>query len=118
MIDFAGDKSLEYCYSTIGKNGWRLEEFKQYYGNSIFYDDVTTDAARFLLHMYLVHLEPFYKPALDKAIDFILESQYDLEGWPQRFPVKYTVGEHNHPDYTSYHTFSDDVTWENVHFLA
>jgi hypothetical protein len=71
MIDFAGDKSLKYWYSTIGKNGWRLEEFQQYYGNSTFDDDVTTDAARFLLHMYLIHLEPVYKPALDKNVHFL-----------------------------------------------
>lgn len=117
MIDFAGDKSLKHWYSTIGKNGWRLEEFQHYYCNSTFDDDVTADAARFLLRMYLIHLYPVYKPALDKAIHFILESQYVLGGWPQRFPVKYVDSEHNHADYTSYYTFNDDVTWENVHFL-
>jgi hypothetical protein len=33
MIDFAGDRSLKEWYNTIGKNGWRLEEFQHYYGN-------------------------------------------------------------------------------------
>ena len=31
MIDFAGDRSLKEWYKTIGKNGWRLEEFQHYY---------------------------------------------------------------------------------------
>src|SRR4051794_3512118 len=30
MIDFAGDQSLKKWYATIGKNGWRLEEFQHY----------------------------------------------------------------------------------------
>ena len=45
MIDFAGDRSLKKWYNTIGKNGWRLEEFHHYYGNSTFDDDVTSNAA-------------------------------------------------------------------------
>ena len=76
MIDFAGDRSLKKWYATIGKNGWRLEEFQHYYGNSTFDDDVTSDAARFLLRLYLEKVDPKYKPALDKAINFILKSQY------------------------------------------
>lgn len=117
MIDFAGDRSLKHWYNTIGKNGWRLEEFQHYYGNSTFDDDVTSDAAKFLLRIYLKKFDPAYKPALDKAIDFILESQYDLGGWPQRYPLRYDFNNHGHPDYTSYYTFNDDVTWENVNFL-
>jgi hypothetical protein len=117
VVDFAGDKSLKQWYSTIGKNGWRLEEFQHYYGNSTFDDDVTSDAARFLLRMYLEKLDPAYKPALDKAISFILRSQYPLGGWPQRYPLKYDFNKEGHPDYTSYYTFNDDVIWENVHFL-
>ena len=117
MVDFAGDKSLKYWYNTIGKNGWRLEEFQHYYGNSTFDDDITSDAARFLLRIYLKKLDPSYKPALDKAIDFILKSQYPLGGWPQRYPLKYDFSKKGMPDYTSFYTFNDDVTWENVHFL-
>ena len=30
-FDFAGESSLKRWYSTIGKNGWRLEEFQHYY---------------------------------------------------------------------------------------
>ena len=117
MLDFAGDKSLKNWYNTIGKNGWRLEEFQHYYGNCTFDDDITSDAARFLLRIYLEELDPAYKPALDKAIQFILESQYPLGGWPQRYPLKYDFNKNGHPDYTSFYTFNDDVIWENINFL-
>jgi PelA/Pel-15E family pectate lyase len=118
MIDFAGDRSLKKWYNTIGKNGWRLEEFQHYYGNDTFDDDVTSDAARFLLRLYLIKLDPRYKPALDKAINFILKSQYPLGGWPQRYPLKYDFNKAGHPDYSSYYTFNDDVIWENINFLV
>ncbi len=117
IVDFAGDRSLKHWYSTIGKNGWRLEEFQHYYGNSTFDDDITSDAARFLLRMYLEKMDPAYKPSLDKAIEFILKSQYPTGGWPQRYPLKYDFNKPGHPDYSAYYTFNDDVIWENVHFL-
>lgn len=117
MIDFAGDRSLKMWYNTIGKNGWRLEEFQHYYGNSTFDDDVTSNAAKFLLRMYLEKMDPVWKPSLDKAIGFILESQYPLGGWPQRYPLKYDFNKEGHPDYTSFYTFNDGVIWENVNFL-
>ena len=117
VVDFGGDRSLKSWYSTIGKNGWRLEEFQHYYGNATFDDDVTSDAARFLLRMYLEKMDPVYKPALDKAIGFILKSQYVSGGWPQRYPLMYDFNIQGHPDYTSFYTFNDDVTWENIHFL-
>ena len=117
MVDFGGDRSLKSWYGTIGKNGWRLEEFQHYYGNSTFDDDVTSDAANFLLRMYLNKLDPDYKPSLDKAINFILKSQYAAGGWPQRYSLMYEFNKQGHPDYTSFYTFNDDVSWENIHFL-
>jgi hypothetical protein len=117
IIDFSGDRSLKEWYNTIGKNGWRLEEFQHYYGNSTFDDDVTSNATRFLLRIYLEKMDPVWKPALDKAINFILESQYPLGGWPQRYPLKYDFNKEGHPDYTSFYTFNDGVVWENVNFL-
>jgi PelA/Pel-15E family pectate lyase len=117
IVDFAGDRSLKTWYNTIGKNGWRLEEFQHYYGNATFDDDVSSDAAKFLLRMYLETLDPLYKPALDKAIAFVLESQYPVGGWPQRYPLKYDFSHHGKPDYSSFLTFNDDVVWENVNFL-
>ena len=117
IIDFAGDRSLKNWYNTIGKNGWRLEEFQHYYGNATFDDDVSSDAARFLLRLYLVKMDMRYKPALDKAINFIIESQYPLGGWPQRYPLKYDFVKKGLPDYSSFYTFNDDVIWENVNLL-
>ena len=117
LIDFGGDRSLKNWYNTIGKNGWRLEEFQHYYGNSTFDDNTTPDAARFLLRMYLEKLSPKYKPALDKAIDFVLESQYSIGGWPQRYPLKYDFNKQGHPDYTSFYTYNDEVIWQNIRFL-
>lgn len=118
MIDFAGDQSLKEWYATIGKNGWRLEEFQHYYGNDTFDDDTTSDAARVILRMYLQKLDPTFKPALDKAINFILESQYPIGGWPQRYPLRYDFNKAGKPDYTHYYTFNDDVVWENINFLV
>lgn len=117
LIDFAGDRSLKQWYNTVGKNAWRLEEFQHYYGNCTFDDNVTSETARFLLRMYLAKLDPVYKPALDKAIDFIMKSQYPIGAWPQRFPLMYDFNKQGHPDYTSYYTYNDDVIWENIHFL-
>lgn len=117
IVDFAGDRSLKTWYNTIGKNGWRLEEFQHYYGNATFDDDVSSDAAKFLLRMYLENLDPQYKPAIDKAINFVLQSQYPIGGWPQRYPLKYDFSHHGKPDYSSFFTFNDDVVWENVNFL-
>jgi len=117
VIDFAGDKSLKQWYNTIGKNGWRLEEFHHYYGNSTYDDNITSNAARFLLRMYVTKMDPAYKPALDKAINFILKSQYPIGAWPQRYPLMYDFSKEGHPDYTSYYTYNDDVIWQNIHFL-
>jgi len=117
VIDFAGDKSLKQWYNTIGKNGWRLEEFHHYYGNSTYDDNITSNAARFLLRMYVIKMDPAYKPALDKAISFILKSQYPIGAWPQRYPLMYDFSKEGHPDYTSYYTYNDDVIWQNIHFL-
>jgi PelA/Pel-15E family pectate lyase len=117
MIDFAGDRSLKQWYNTIGKNGWRLEEFHHYYGNCTFDDGVTSGAASFLLRIYLEKMDPKYRPSLEKAIDFILQSQYPIGGWPQRYPLKSDYSKGGRPDYSSYYTFNDDVTEGNIRFL-
>lgn len=118
MIDFAGEESISQWYNTIGKNGWRLEEFQHYYGNSTFDDKVTADAARFLLRIYLEKREITFKAALEKVIDFILKSQYPEGGWPQRYPLRYDFSKDGKPDYSSLLTFNDDVIWENIYFLV
>ena len=52
MVDFAGERSLREWYDTVGKNGWRLEEFQHYWGNATFDDAGTAEAAKFLLRLY------------------------------------------------------------------
>ncbi|MBL7735274.1 MAG: hypothetical protein JNL51_07440 [Chitinophagaceae bacterium] len=117
MIDFAGDRSLKNWYNTIGKNAWGFEEFNHYYGNATFDDVTTSDAAKFLLRIYLQKLDISLKPALNKAIAFVLESQYPMGGWPQRYPLKYDYPHHYDDDYTSFYTYNDDVIWGNLDFL-
>lgn len=114
MIDFAGEESLKKWYSTIGANGWRLEEFQHYYGNATFDDDVTAGASKFLLRFYLLKKDKHVKNALDKAIKFILKSQYPNGAWPQRFPLDNIDCQKN---YTCFYTFNDNVIWNNIKFL-
>ena len=117
VVDFAGDRSLRDWYSTVGKNAWRLEEFQHYYGNATFDDQSTTDAATFLLRLYAEKLDARYKAPVDRAIQFVLDSQYPIGAWPQRFPLNHEFSKHGLADYSSYYTFNDDVAWENVSFL-
>jgi hypothetical protein len=72
----------------------------------------TSEAAQFLLRLYLEKRDPKYRPALERAVNFVLESQYPIGGWPQRWPF-----DPNYPGYQSYITFNDDVAAENVKFL-
>jgi PelA/Pel-15E family pectate lyase len=115
--DFAGEKSIRRWYDTIGKNGWRLEEFQHYYGNATFDDAGTAECSQFLLRLYLEKRDSRFKPALDRAITFVLNSQYPNGGWPQRYPKAREWRHHGLPDYTGYITFNDDVAGENIKFL-
>ena len=117
FINFAGENSTREWYNTIGKNGWRLEEFQHYYGNATYDDETTSGAAFFLLRFYLTKLDPTYKPPLEKVINLILKSQYPLGGWPQRYPLRHDFNKNGHPDYTSFYTFNDNVIWQNIKFL-
>lgn len=117
VADFAGDRSLQEWYDTVGKNAWRMEEFQHHWGNATFDDAGTSESAKFLLRLYLEKRDPKYKVPLDKAIAFVLDSQYPIGAWPQRYPLQYEFSHHGNPDYTSYLTFNDDVASENIDFL-
>ncbi|MDD5011506.1 MAG: pectate lyase [Phycisphaerae bacterium] len=117
IIDFAGEKSMKKWYDTIGKNGWRLEEFQHYYGNATFDDGATFETAKFLLRMYIEKFDPAYKAPLDKVINFVIKSQYPMGGWPQRYPLMDEFHHHGRADYTSDLTFNDDVIGGNINFL-
>ena len=117
VIDTAGEDSLKRWYATVGKNAWRLEEFQRYYGNATFDDAGTSEASQLLLRVYLEKRERKYRAPLEKAIAFVLDSQYANGGWPQRYPFVQSGGLHGHEDYTPYITFNDDVAGENLEFL-
>jgi PelA/Pel-15E family pectate lyase len=117
VADTAGEPSLRAWYDTVGKHGWRLEEFQHYWGNATFDDAGTAESARLLLRLYLEKRDPKYRPALDKAIGFVLDSQYPNGTWPQRFPLRHEFAKPGKPDYTSFPTFNDDVAAENIDFL-
>lgn len=113
FIDFGGEASKKQWYDTIGKNAWRLEEFQHDWGNATFDDAGTSEAMQFLLRLYVEKRDPKYLPAVKKALNFVLDSQYPIGGWPQRWPVKNLF----EGDYTGYITFNDDVAGENIRFL-
>jgi hypothetical protein len=74
------------------RNGWRLEEFQHYYGNSTFDDATTAVASQLMLRMLLEKKDPRFIVPVLKAIDFIQDAQFGRNlgiadgGWPQRFP--------------------------------
>jgi PelA/Pel-15E family pectate lyase len=117
FIDFGGEASTKQWYATIGKNAWRLEEFQHYWGNATFDDAGTSEAMQFLLRLYVEKRDPRYLPPVKKALGFVLDSQYPIGGWPQRWPLKTDFSHHGKPDYTSLITFNDDVAGENIKFL-
>jgi len=118
FIDFGGKTSTAKWYATIGKNAWRLEEFQHFWDNATFDDAGTSEAMQLLLRLYAEKRDAKYLPALNKALGFVLNSQYTNGGWPQRYPkTKFPYIDHGKPDYTSFITFNDDVAGENIRFL-
>lgn len=118
LHDFAGEESTQHWYDTIGKNGWRLEEFHHYYGNATFDDAGTAESSQLMLRLALENDDERFEQALERTIRFIIDSQYENGGWPQRYPfVDDAPDLHGRPDYTRYVTFNDDVAGENIKFL-
>lgn len=112
FIDFAGPASTRQWYATIGRNAWRMEEFQHYSDNATFDDAGTSEAMQLLLRMYLERREAKYRAPLERAIGLVLNSQYPIGGWPQRWPH-----DDRWPGYGDYITFNDDVAAENIRFL-
>lgn len=118
LHDFAGEDSAQHWYDTIGRNGWRLEEFHHFYGNATFDDAGTAEASQLMLRLARERGDERFGASMEKAIRFIIDSQYENGGWPQRYPFVEDVPElHGRPDYTRYVTFNDDVAGENIKFL-
>jgi PelA/Pel-15E family pectate lyase len=116
VIDTAGEDSLRQWYATYGQNAWRMEEFHRYYGNATFDDAGTSEASQLMLRLVLEGERTYLVP-LQRAVRFVLDSQYENGGWPQRFPFVEDGGVHGHADYTRLITFNDDVAGENLEFL-
>ncbi len=108
LIDF-DMPGIRKWYDEVASRCWGWEEYYHYYGNCTFDDDATTSSTRFLLHMYRETMDPAYRTPLLRALDFVLEAQYPLGGWPQRYPLSYEYPHDGHGDYTSYYTFNDTV---------
>jgi PelA/Pel-15E family pectate lyase len=117
MIDFAGEASLRRWYQTIGKNGWRLEEFQHYYDNATFDDGGTAESTRFLLRLYVERNDARFRPAVDRAVRFILGSQHENGCFPQRHPMTATSTSDGQPEFPRYLTFNDSVAAENIDVL-
>ncbi|MGW8314804.1 MAG: pectate lyase [Bacteroidales bacterium] len=95
--------------------GW--EEYRHYYGNCTYDDNVTQGATMFLLQLYRETLDPVYLGPLRKALGFILESQYPNGGWPQRYPLRYEFAHDGLPDYTSFYTLNDGAMNNTIDVL-
>lgn len=117
MFDYESEDTTKKWYATIGRQAWRLEEFQHYYGNATFDDEATMHCAEFLLRIYLEKKNAEFYVALQKAIGFFLQSQYDNGGWPQRYPLMYDHPFRGKADYSSFVTINDDVMPRNIEFL-
>lgn len=112
FIHRGGPAAARRWYGTVGRNGWRLEEFQHYSDNATFDDAGTAETMQLLLRLYMVRHEARFRPPLERAISFVLRSQYPNGGWPQRWPH-----DPRYPAYQRYITFNDDVAKENIRFL-
>jgi hypothetical protein len=116
VIDTAGPESQRRWYETYGQNAWRMEEFHADHGNATFDDAGTSEASELMLRLVVAGERAYLEP-LQRAVRFVLNSQYENGGWPQRFPFVEGGGTHGGPDYTRLITFNDDVAGENLEFL-
>ena len=117
FIDFAGPEATAKWYATIGRNAWRMEEFQHDWGNATFDDMGTGETMQLILRMAEINKYPRYLAAARRSVDFVLASQYDNGGWPQRWPQQNPYVHHGMADYTGYITFNDDVARQNIEFL-
>ena len=118
FIDF-DRPGLEQWYRDVFSNfKWGMEEYRHYYGNCTFDDDVTTGATRFLMRLYLATLDPAYREPLERALAFIRLAQYPSGGWPQRYPLRYEFAHDGLPDYTACYTNNDGVMAQIIALLV
>lgn len=117
FIDFDKSGLKEWNENVASKFIRGYEEFRYYYGNCTFDDNVTQGATAFLLHLYKATLDPTYFGPLKKALNFILISQYPNGGWPQRYPLRSDFAHDGFDDYTSNYTLNDDAMNNTINVL-
>jgi len=117
LIDF-DMPGIRTWYDEVASRCWGWEEYYHYYGNCTYDDDSTASSIRFLLRLYMTTLDPAYREPLLKGLEFVLESQYPLGGWPQRYPLMYGHVKQGIPDYTHYYTYNDHVMRNNILLLV
>ena len=116
FIDF-DPAGVQDWYERVASKCWGWEEYYHYNGNCTFDDNTSTGAADFLLDVYMTTQDPRYYGPLLKAIGFLLNAQYPLGGWPQRYPLAYDHPYDGLADYTALYTFNDDIIVGNIDFL-
>lgn len=116
FIDFdpAGTQAW---YREVLEKAWGWEEFYHWSGNATFDDTTTAGATAFLMDLYTATQEPAYRATTLKALQLVLDAQYPLGGWPQRYPLSDDHRFEGRPDYTPYYTFNDDVIGGNIDLL-
>ena len=117
FVDF-NPVGLDEWYTTrASRFEYGYEEYRHYYGNATNDDQVTSDAAAFVLRYYATTLDTAYRAPALKALDFVLEAQYPNGAWPQRYPLRYEFAHDGLPDYTSYFTLNDGATQGYIELL-
>ncbi|MBZ0258800.1 hypothetical protein K8I31_22240, partial [bacterium] len=92
-------------------------------GTGTFDDKVTQGAIAFLVEVYRDTKDKKVEHAIKRGMDFILISQYENGGWPQRYPggngygKNITLNDRAMMDvmrtaFLCYHEFGDDRYWE------
>lgn len=117
FIDFDME-GLEPWYEEVAsKFAFGMEEYRHFYGNCTYDDNATQGATAYLLRLYMTTMLPEYLIPLQKALDFILVSQYPNGGWPQRYPLRYEFVHDGLPDYTSLYTLNDNAISNTINVL-
>lgn len=117
-FDLSGEASLIDWYESVSQYKWPAQEFMHYYGNATFDDMASVRCCDYILRLYLEKNDPRYKSSLNKAIDFVLKSQYPIGGWPQRFPLNYEHPYMGFPDYSPFITLNDGAMAGIIDFLV
>ena len=118
VADFAGDRSLREWYDTDRKERMASRRVSALLGQRHVRRCRNSRIGEVSPAPVCRKSRSEIRPALDKAIQFVLDSQYPIGAWPQRYPRVAEHSTHGLPDYTSYPTFNDDVAGENIDFLV